>query len=221
MGSWESARRVTVAERGRGRPGRARRSSGRARSTSSVRSRPAAWSASTRRRRNPAAGSACHRASTHAPLRRSKDSARRRSTNVGQRPPSIRPGRSAGSASSMTSSSPVGHLWPAPTTTERTHGREPDQPRPPCDAPADGRPRTTEGDRAPVLDVRTDADGWVDRLGPEGAAFALGDPFRSNDMDGPQLPDRAPVRFAAASPDPHYRVPLPVAPYGYTTYRGS
>jgi 5-hydroxyisourate hydrolase len=82
-----------------------------------------------------------------------------------------------------------------------------------------------------IVDGRTNADGRFDRPLLEGDAFAFGsyrldfhvaEYFRTQ---GVKLPDPAfldvvPVRFGIAE-RAHYHVPLLVAPYGYSTYRGS
>jgi len=49
--------------------------------------------------------------------------------------------------------------------------------------------------------------------------FAVGDYFAR----GAELPflDVVPVRFGVADPDAHHHVPLLVAPWAYSTYRGS
>jgi 5-hydroxyisourate hydrolase len=85
--------------------------------------------------------------------------------------------------------------------------------------------------KAPVAEGVTNADGRLDRPLLEGAAFALGtyrldfhvgDYFRANGVapaDPPFL-DVIPIRFGIAE-RAHYHVPLLVAPYGYSTYRGS
>jgi 5-hydroxyisourate hydrolase len=81
-----------------------------------------------------------------------------------------------------------------------------------------------------LLEAQTNADGRIDGPLLEGAEFAagtyelefhVGDHFRSSGVATPVFLDRVPVRFVIASPDQHYHVPLLVAPYGYTTYRGS
>lgn len=53
--------------------------------------------------------------------------------------------------------------------------------------------------------------------------FHAGDYYRSLGvpLPVPTFFDRVPVRFAIAEPDEHYHVPLLVAPWGYSTYRGS
>lgn len=82
-----------------------------------------------------------------------------------------------------------------------------------------------------VAEAVTNADGRADRPLLEGADFAVGryeiafhvaEYFR---RAGVALPDPSflevvPVRFGIAQ-DAHYHVPLLVAPYGYSTYRGS
>ena len=88
---------------------------------------------------------------------------------------------------------------------------------------AAGETRVTEG--------RTNADGRFDRPLLEGAAFAfgtyrldffVGEYFRANGVTlaDPAFLDVVPVRFGIAERT-HYHVPLLVAPYGYSTYRGS
>ena len=84
--------------------------------------------------------------------------------------------------------------------------------------------------REPLLEAQTNADGRVDGPlleGPDLVAgtyeleFHVGDHFGAAGVHTPVFLDRVPVRFVVASPDQHYHVPLLVAPYGYTTYRGS
>lgn len=86
----------------------------------------------------------------------------------------------------------------------------------------------------PVLlrTVKTNADGRAD--GP----ILEGDDFKAGDYElrfhagaylktaGCALPDRPfldliPIRFGIADASQHYHVPLLLAPYGYSTYRGS
>jgi 5-hydroxyisourate hydrolase len=87
------------------------------------------------------------------------------------------------------------------------------------------------GEGAPLADVVTNADGRVDKPLLEGAAFKpghyelvfhAGDYFRRSGvaLSDPPFLDVIPIRFAVAE-DAHYHVPLLVAPYGYSTYRGS
>jgi 5-hydroxyisourate hydrolase len=53
--------------------------------------------------------------------------------------------------------------------------------------------------------------------------FHAGDYYRDAGIElaDPPFLDRVVIRFAIASPEQHYHVPLLLAPYGYTTYRGS
>ena len=53
--------------------------------------------------------------------------------------------------------------------------------------------------------------------------FHIGDYFagRGHDLAEPPFLDRVPVRFAISDTTQHYHVPLLVAPWSYTTYRGS
>lgn len=89
------------------------------------------------------------------------------------------------------------------------------------------------GDRLEALvDTRTNADGRCDVPLLEGAAyrsgvyqlhFHAGDYYRHR---GLQLADPAflevvVLRFGIDAGQPHYHVPLLLAPYGYSTYRGS
>ena len=82
-----------------------------------------------------------------------------------------------------------------------------------------------------VIEGRTNADGRFDRPLLEGAAFTfgtyrldfhVGDYFRARGVAlvEPAFLDIVPVRFGIAE-RAHYHVPLLVAPYGYSTYRGS
>ncbi|MEM1045085.1 MAG: hydroxyisourate hydrolase [Pseudomonadota bacterium] len=50
-----------------------------------------------------------------------------------------------------------------------------------------------------------------------GAYFRL----QGVDTEEPSFLDIVPVRFGIANADEHYHVPLLIAPYGYSTYRGS
>jgi 5-hydroxyisourate hydrolase len=81
-----------------------------------------------------------------------------------------------------------------------------------------------------LADVRTDPDGRAPgpllegadlRVGEYELLFHVGEHFGGQGVATPVFLDRVPVRFVIASPDQHYHVPLLVAPYGYTTYRGS
>ena len=84
--------------------------------------------------------------------------------------------------------------------------------------------------REPLVDAQTNADGRLDgpllegpdlRSGTYELVFEVGAYFRSQDPALTPFLDQVPVRFTVASPDQHYHVPLLVAPFGYTTYRGS
>ena len=85
--------------------------------------------------------------------------------------------------------------------------------------------------RRPVAAVRTNQDGHCDAPLLQGDAFRtrqwelvfhVGDYFGGTDLPtaDPAFLDRVTIRFGIAS-DAHYHVPLLVAPWGYTTYRGS
>ena len=78
----------------------------------------------------------------------------------------------------------------------------------------------------------TNAEGRTDELFLDAASMAIGryqfvfhvgDYFASRGiaLEMPRFFDRVPVRFAIASPHEHYHVPILVAPWGYTAYRGS
>jgi 5-hydroxyisourate hydrolase len=82
-----------------------------------------------------------------------------------------------------------------------------------------------------IAEAVTNADGRIDRPLLAGAAFApgtyrldfhVGDYFRARGVKlaDPPFLDVIPIRFGIAE-HAHYHVPLLVAPYGYTTYRGS
>jgi 5-hydroxyisourate hydrolase len=88
-----------------------------------------------------------------------------------------------------------------------------------------------DGAKTVVAEGVTNADGRLDRPLLEGAAFALGtyqlefhvgDYFRAGGtaLADPPFLDVIPIRFGIAE-HAHYHVPLLVAPYGYSTYRGS
>ncbi|MDK9696446.1 MAG: hydroxyisourate hydrolase [Siculibacillus sp.] len=89
-----------------------------------------------------------------------------------------------------------------------------------------------DGSRRRVCEHRTNADGRVDRPILEGETFvpgtyelifAVGDYFRRRGLvlDRPAFLDVVPLRFGIAEGLDHLHVPLLVAPYGYSTYRGS
>jgi 5-hydroxyisourate hydrolase len=90
---------------------------------------------------------------------------------------------------------------------------------------ADGRHRL-------LKTVSTNADGRPDdpllaaeemKIGRYEIAFYVAAYFRRLGATPPHPPflDIVPVRFAIADPEAHYHVPLLVAPWSYTTYRGS
>jgi 5-hydroxyisourate hydrolase len=53
--------------------------------------------------------------------------------------------------------------------------------------------------------------------------FHAGDYFRAAGVKLPEPPflDEVVIRFGVSDADAHYHVPLLLAPYGYSTYRGS
>ena len=85
--------------------------------------------------------------------------------------------------------------------------------------------------RRRVTSVRTNQDGRCDaplldgdafRPGQWELVFHVGEYFARTDLPtaDPPFLDRVTIRFGIAD-DAHYHVPLLVAPWGYTTYRGS
>jgi 5-hydroxyisourate hydrolase len=83
-----------------------------------------------------------------------------------------------------------------------------------------------------LLEARTNDDGRLDAPLLEGGAlrpgiyelvFHVGDYFRQAgaSLPAPAFLDVVPIRFGIASGSEHYHVPLLIAPYGYSTYRGS
>jgi 5-hydroxyisourate hydrolase len=75
-----------------------------------------------------------------------------------------------------------------------------------------------------VAEAATDEDGRIKNLGPElapgdyTAIFHTAEYFQSQRHVG--FYPKITVEFRVAD-DPHYHVPLLLAPYGYSTYRGS
>ena len=76
----------------------------------------------------------------------------------------------------------------------------------------------------------TNADGRTDqpliggeplRIGTYELAFHVGAYFADAAVADPPYLDIVPIRFSIAEPEGHYHVPLLVAPWSYTTYRGS
>jgi 5-hydroxyisourate hydrolase len=83
-----------------------------------------------------------------------------------------------------------------------------------------------------LLEARTNDDGRLDapllqgdalRPGIYELVFHVGDYFRDAGaaLPAPPFLDLVPIRFGIASGSEHYHVPLLIAPYGYSTYRGS
>jgi 5-hydroxyisourate hydrolase len=92
--------------------------------------------------------------------------------------------------------------------------------------------RLEAGDRVPLADVRTNADGRCDgpllagedfTAGLYELVFHVGNYLRAQggELPEPAFLDVVPVRFGIADARRHHHVPLLVSPYGYTTYRGS
>ena len=91
--------------------------------------------------------------------------------------------------------------------------------------------RIERGERRPVAETRTNADGRTDApILPE-ADFAPGTyelTFHAGayldavgvPSEAPRFLDAIPIRFGMAEAL-HYHVPLLLSPYGYSTYRGS
>ena len=89
-----------------------------------------------------------------------------------------------------------------------------------------------DGERRRLASIVTDQDGRAPAPLLEGDAFRPGTYelvfhagvyFRQQGLDLPEpgFLDQVVIRFGIASPDQHYHVPLLLAPYGYSTYRGS
>lgn len=83
-----------------------------------------------------------------------------------------------------------------------------------------------------ITATRTNADGRTDAplldddalaAGVYEIVFVVGAYFAAQPLTIPTPPflDRVPVRFGIADPNAHYHVPLLVAPWAYSTYRGS
>lgn len=92
--------------------------------------------------------------------------------------------------------------------------------------------RIEGAERAPLADVRTNADGRTDTPILPAAVFApgiyelvfhAGDYLRATGQAGaePLFLDEVPIRFGMNDPAAHYHVPLLLSPFGYSTYRGS
>lgn len=89
-----------------------------------------------------------------------------------------------------------------------------------------------DGSRELVARGRTNADGRLDapmlegegfRRGVYELVFQAGAYHRRRGVATDPVPflDEVPIRFGIVHEDQHYHVPLLLAPYGYTTYRGS
>jgi 5-hydroxyisourate hydrolase len=92
--------------------------------------------------------------------------------------------------------------------------------------------RLVDGRAETLVKVRTNADGRCGSPLLAGASliqgtfelvFNVGDYFRSQGLtlSSPAFLERVPVRFGISETDRHYHVPLLIAPFGYSTYRGS
>jgi len=90
--------------------------------------------------------------------------------------------------------------------------------------------REDNGGLASLLVASTNEDGRCERPLLEGAAmtpgsyeirFHVGDYFRASGATGNPFYEVVPVPFVIADASAHYHVPLLVAPFGYSTYRGS
>lgn len=89
-----------------------------------------------------------------------------------------------------------------------------------------------DGGTTRIRTVTTNGDGRVDGPLLEGEAllrgqyelqFHAGDYLRSKGhvLQDPPFLDVIPIRFGIADPGQHYHVPLLLAPYSFSTYRGS
>lgn len=84
--------------------------------------------------------------------------------------------------------------------------------------------RLVEDERLKLGSFRTNADGRCDTPLLAGAALAIGD-YELVFAVGAWRPggfyNDVPIRFSVADPAANYHVPLILAPFGYSTYRGS
>jgi 5-hydroxyisourate hydrolase len=89
-----------------------------------------------------------------------------------------------------------------------------------------------DGEADPIVTVTTNSDGRLDGALMEGAALSSGAYeirfhvaayFLASGVTLPDPPflDVVPIRFGISDASAHYHVPLLIAPYGYSTYRGS
>jgi 5-hydroxyisourate hydrolase len=92
--------------------------------------------------------------------------------------------------------------------------------------------RITGQSHRKVKEAVTNADGRTEGPLLEGATltpgnyelvFAAGDYLRASGQagEGTLFLDEIPIRFGVSDADGHYHVPLLIAPFGYSTYRGS
>lgn len=90
--------------------------------------------------------------------------------------------------------------------------------------------RVENGAARPLGATRTNADGRCDAPLLDGGDFAAGAYelrfhagayFRSMAPDVQPFYDVIPIPFVVADASQHYHVPLLLAPFGYSTYRGS
>ena len=88
------------------------------------------------------------------------------------------------------------------------------------------------GERRHLTTVATNADGrttepllsgLATQAGVYELTFHAGDYFRAMGaaIDDPPFLDQVVIRFGVAEPGANYHVPLLIAPYSYSTYRGS
>lgn len=89
--------------------------------------------------------------------------------------------------------------------------------------------RLEEGARVRLGTFRTNPDGRCDAPLLAGSALAAGayeivfavGTWRAGQGAAPGFYDEVPIRFRVDDPARHYHVPLILAPFGYSTYRGS
>ena len=85
-----------------------------------------------------------------------------------------------------------------------------------------------DGERQRIAAATTDADGRVPapfggtlKPGRYEIVFSVGAYFAHRNAQGGAFYDEIPVRFVVESSAATYHVPLLLAPWGYSTYRGS